>query len=124
MKELKSQLTTLITREPNTADQNPYTSKPDITPEAILSIKAFITKVKRPRLSRFMGRVKMMTMGRKKALSIPSMAAAKKAEKKLLTRIPSSRYEANIIAPVKINHLVKIPFIALLQQFGYTEFLM
>ncbi len=78
-------------KEPNTAVQNPYTSKPGITPETILSRNAFIKKVKKPRLIMFMGRVKKSAMGRKKAFSMPRMAAANNAEKKPLTRIPSSR---------------------------------
>ena len=119
MKELSTQLTRLMRREPNRADQNPETSKPGITPEAIFSMKALIKKVKRPKLNILMGRVKMMTIGLKNALSRPSMAAAKKAEKKLLTRIPSSKYEAIIIAPVKINHLKKMPFIGFLPVFGF-----
>jgi hypothetical protein len=119
MKELSTQLTRLMRREPNTADQNPETSKPGITPEAIFSMKALIKKVKRPKLNILMGRVKMMTIGLKNAFSRPSMAAAKKAEKKLLTRIPSSKYEAIIIAPVKINHLKKMPFIVFLLVFGF-----
>jgi len=88
---VRLQLTILIKSEPNTADQNPETSNPDIIPEAIISIIAFITKVKSPRVSIFMGRVSINIIGRKKALSIPNIAAAKNAEKKPLTRIPSSK---------------------------------
>ena len=116
MKELSTQLTRVMRREPNTADQNPETSKPGITPEAIFSMKALIKKVKRPKLNILMGSVKMMTIGLKNAFSMPNMAAAKKAEKKPLTRIPSSKYEAMIIAPVKISHLKKIPFIVYLHE--------
>jgi hypothetical protein len=86
-----NKLTTLITREPNTAVQNPWTSKPGMTPDTILSIRAFITKVKRPKVRIFMGSVKRITIGRKKALSTPNMAAAKKAEKKPLVRMPSRK---------------------------------
>jgi hypothetical protein len=82
-------------------------------------MKALIKKVKRPKLNILMGRVKMMTIGLKNAFSMPSMAAAKKAEKKPLTRIPSSKYEAIIIAPVRISHLKKMPFIVVLPRFGF-----
>ncbi len=116
IKELRTQLTKLIRREPNTADQKPKTSKPGMTPEAILSMKALIKNVNRPRLNILIGRVKMMTIGLKNAFSMPNMAAAKKAEKKPLTRIPSSKYEAMIIAPVKISHLTKIPFTVFLHE--------
>jgi hypothetical protein len=115
-KELRPQLTELIRREPNTADQKPKTSKPGMTPEAIFSMKALIKKVNRPRVKILIGRVKMMTIGLKNAFSMPKMAAAKKAGKKPLTRIPSSKYEAMIIAPVKISHLTKIPFIIFLHE--------
>jgi hypothetical protein len=116
IKELRTQLTKLIRREPNTADQKPKTSKPGMTPEAIFSIKALIKKVNRPRLNILIGRVKMMMIGLRNAFSMPNMAAAKKAGKKPLTRIPSSKYEAMIIAPVKISHLKKIPFIVYLHE--------
>ena len=42
------------------------------------------------------------------------MAAAKKAEKKLLTCIPPIRYDETIIATVKMSHRRKIPFICYL----------
>jgi hypothetical protein len=89
MKELRIQLTILIISDPNTADQNPWTSKPEITPEAIMSIRALMTKVKRPRVSMLMGRVKTISIGLKTAFSMPSMAAARRAEEKPLTCIPS-----------------------------------
>jgi hypothetical protein len=91
MKEVINQLIKLIKREPKTADQNPATSNPGITPEAIMSNIAFITKVKNPRVNMFIGRVMINKNGRKKAFSMPRMAAAKKAEKKPLTCIPSSK---------------------------------
>jgi hypothetical protein len=108
--ELRSQLTRLIRNEPNTAGQNPYTSKPEMTPETILSKNAFIRKVNRPRLRIFIGSVRMRAMGRKKAFNMPRIAAADKAEKKPLTCIPSSRYDVTTIAPVRVNHLKIIPF--------------
>jgi hypothetical protein len=49
------------------------------------------SKVNKPRLIIFIGRVKSSAMGRKKAFSMPRMAAADNAEKKPLTCIPSSR---------------------------------
>ena len=111
IKELKIQLTTLMIREPKTADQKPYISNPEITPEAILSKRAFMIKVKSPKVRIFMGSVRRIRMGRKKAFKIPKMAAAKKAEKKFLTCIPAIMYEANMMATVNISHLTRIPFI-------------
>ena len=71
-----------------------------------------LTKVKRPRVIMFMGRVRIISSGRKKAFSIPRMAAAKKALKKPVTLIPSSTYEASIIAAVRISHLMRSPGIS------------
>jgi hypothetical protein len=51
-------------------------------------------------------------MGLKKAFRMPRMAAAKKAEKKPLTSIPVTMYEANSIAAVKMSHLTKSPLIS------------
>jgi hypothetical protein len=115
-KEVRIELTRLINRDPNTADQNPETSNPDITPDTIISIIALITKVKIPRVNIFMGRVNINIIGRKKAFSIPKIAAAKRAEEKPLMRMPSSRYDVTMMATVKINHLRKVPFINFLHE--------
>jgi len=89
IKELKAQLTKLMSKDPKTADQKPYTLNPDIMPEAILSSMAFIIKVKRPRLRIFIGRVSKIRIGRKKAFRMPRTAAANNALEKLFTCIPS-----------------------------------
>lgn len=73
----------LINREPKMAVQNPWTSNPGITPDAIFNISALITKVNIPRVSTFIGSVKTSAMGLKMAFKMPSKAAAKNAEKKL-----------------------------------------
>ena len=57
IKEVINQLIRLINREPKTADQNPATSNPEITPEAIMSNIALITKVKKPSVNMLIGRV-------------------------------------------------------------------
>ena len=85
MNEFSSQLMILIIKEPKTADQNPWTSKPGITPEAIFNIRALITKVKKPRVKILMGRVKISAIGLNRAFKMPSMAAAQNAEKNPLT---------------------------------------
>jgi hypothetical protein len=115
-KEVRIELTRLINSDPNTADQNPETANPDITPDTIISIIALITKVKIPKVNMFMGRVNINRMGRKKAFSMPKIAAAKSAEEKPLMRIPSSRYDVTMMATVKINHLRKSPFINFLHE--------
>ena len=86
-----NQLMMLIIKDPKTADQNPITSKPVITTAAIFSISALMTKVKKPRDKIFIGRVNTSAIGLKKALRIPSMAAAKSADKNPLIWMPSSR---------------------------------
>jgi hypothetical protein len=53
--------------------------------DAILSIKAFIIKVKRPRVIMLIGRVRIRSKGLKKRFKSPMAAAAKKADKKPLT---------------------------------------
>jgi hypothetical protein len=75
---------------------------------------AFIRKVKRPRLRMLIGSVSKMRMGRKKAFRMPRMAAAKKALKNPLTCMPSIRYEADMMATVKMSHLRKRPLILVL----------
>ena len=111
IKDVSSQLTILIKSEPKTADQKLRTSKPEIKPETIISIIAFTTNRKSPNVRTVMGSVNIINMGRKIALSIARAAAAKKAEKKPLTYIPSIKYEARIIEQVRINHLIKNPCI-------------
>ena len=91
IKEFSNQLITLINNDPNTAVQKPITSKPAITAEAIFNINALMTKVKKPRDKILIGRVNTSAIGRKKAFRIPSIAAAKRAEKNPLIWIPSSR---------------------------------
>jgi hypothetical protein len=117
--ELRAQLTTLMITEPRTAAQNPRTSNPEITPDAILSNRALMIKVKRPRVRILMGRVRIISMGRKKAFKTPRIAAAKNALKKPLTWMLSNTYEATMIAAVKTSHLMSIPFISITSFIRY-----
>jgi len=91
MKEFSNQLMILINKDPNMADQKPITSKPVITAEAIFNIRALMTKVKKPRDNILIGSVSRSAIGLKKAFRIPSMAAAKRADKNPLIWMPSSR---------------------------------
>ena len=83
-KAFKSQLITLIRKDPKMAVQKPWTLNPGITPEAIFSMSALMINVNRPRLKMLIGRVSSSAIGRKKAFRNPSIAAAKTAEKKPL----------------------------------------
>jgi len=68
-------------------------------------------KVNSPNVSMLRGKVRRRITGRKKAFKIPRIAAAKNAEKKPLTRMPSMRYEARMIDAVRTNHLNRMPLI-------------
>jgi hypothetical protein len=57
-----------------------------------------------------MGRVMSRAIGLKNAFKMPRIAAARNAEKKLFTWIPSKRYAVRMMAPVRVSHLMKIPF--------------
>ena len=91
IKEFSNQLIILINNEPKMAVQKPVTSKPAIIPEAIFNISALMIKVKKPSERILIGRVNTSAIGRKNAFRIPSIAAAKSAEKNPLIWIPSSR---------------------------------
>lgn len=91
MKEVISQLTMLIIRDPNKADPNPATENPGMTPDTIIKSMAFITKVKRPRVKMLIGKVIKNNIGRKNAFSIPNNPEANKADKNPLAWIPSIR---------------------------------
>jgi hypothetical protein len=88
-----------------------------MTPEAIFSSSALITKVKRPKVMILIGSVNMNRIGRNKAFKIPRTAAAQKALKNPLTLMPSIRYEAAVMATVSMNHLIKIPIITCSSKF-------
>ena len=60
------------------------------TKDAVFSIRALITKVKKPRVRILIGRVIRSAMGLKSAFKIPSMAAARNAARNPSTWIPFS----------------------------------
>lgn len=80
--------TAVRTSEPQKAGQNPATLKPLTMLEVSQNIRAFITRVKIPKLKIFIGKVKINKIGRIRALIIPNINAAIKAEKKLETDMP------------------------------------
>lgn len=77
--ELTTQLTTHIIRAPQKAGQNPATKKPFTMEEASQNIKALITKVKSPSVSRLIGSVKIIRIGRISAFIKPKIKAATNA---------------------------------------------
>ncbi len=86
----KNQLTMLMTMAPKTVLQNPTTLKPGIIP-AILSKRALIRKVKRPKDMMLSGNVKISRIGLKNMFRKPMAAAANNAAKKPVTFMFSIR---------------------------------
>jgi len=84
---VRIQLTRLIRRDPTSAPQNPLTLNPGTTADTSQSIKALMTRRKRPRVRRVRGRVKKTRMGLMTALTRASKNAAAKAERNPLTEI-------------------------------------
>ncbi len=78
-KELTAQLMSHMISAPQNAGQNPATEKPFTTDDANKNIRALITKVKRPSVSMFIGRVKRRRTGRIKAFINPKIKAATNA---------------------------------------------
>jgi hypothetical protein len=89
--DVNNQLTRLISKDPNTADQNPCTSNPEIKIDTKFNKNALMINVKKPSDKRFIGSVTINSMGRINALRIPRIAAAKKAERNPVEWIPSNR---------------------------------
>ena len=68
-------------------------------------------KVNRPNDTIFMGRVKTIRNGLRRAFRMPRAAAARMAERKPLTNMPSIVYDAKIMETVRMSHRIKIPAI-------------
>ena len=71
-----TQLVRLTTIAAKTADQKPATRKPGRNQATSMIISALMTSRKRPSVSNVIGRVRMMMIGRTKALTTPSSSAA------------------------------------------------
>src|SRR3984957_9361237 len=71
-----TQLVRLTTIAAKTADQKPATRKPGKNQATSMIISALITSRNSPSVSKVMGRVRMMMIGRTKALTTPSRSAA------------------------------------------------
>jgi len=67
------------------AHKNPSTWNPGTSHSVITTIRALITKLKRPKVKRVSGRVKTKTRGFTKMLTTPKTSATTKAVKKLST---------------------------------------
>jgi hypothetical protein len=76
---------------PKNADQNPFTAKPGTKKVANLSISAFITKRKIPKVRIEIGRVRIFNINPSVALIRPITTAASRADQKFLISNPGIR---------------------------------
>src|SRR5438874_1295469 len=76
MNTLSTKLTRLSSSAPTSAEPKLSTVKPRTSALVISSISALITNVKRPSVSRLIGRVSSRTIGRTSAFRMPSTSAA------------------------------------------------
>lgn len=79
---------------------------------AIRIMRAFMTNVKRPKVTIVIGRVRMISTGFIRTLIIPRTTAVTRAAVKLAICTPGRRYEAAIMTSALITQLIKI-FISL-----------
>jgi hypothetical protein len=80
-------LTKLISKAAQNAFQKLVISKPGTIPDDRYSRKAFIIKVKRPKLNMFIGRVRKISTGLTKTFNIPKTSEAKTRTFKSSNRI-------------------------------------
>ena|SRR3989338_6154398 len=90
------------------AQRKPETAKPGTMASASIMSKAFITKIKRPRVSTVIGRVRIMSKGFTSALISPSTSANTRATKKLDTVTPGNIYATASITSADTSQLINI----------------
>ena len=86
------------TIEPNSALQKLSTSSPGVSHPASISNNAFKTKLKRPIVTKFIGRVMISNAGFKIVLMSAIITQANIAVMKLLTSIPGITHAVKTIA--------------------------
>ena len=89
----------------NIADQNPSTANPGTILVTSKIIRAFITKLKSPKVSILIGNVKRTIKGFIKRLMIPKTIPTNTAVQKPLTCTPGKRYALITIARPLIRKL-------------------
>jgi hypothetical protein len=77
------------------------------------NIKALITNMKSPKVTRVIGKVRIIKIGLIKAFNNPRMAAPMIAAPRLSTLIPGIKYAANSIATLIMIHAKRILMIPL-----------
>ena len=87
-KSLINQFITLIIKAPKNAGQNPATANPFTTVATNQNNKALITKVNKPKVKIFTGKVKNTNIGFNKAFNKPNNKAVIKAVYQPETEIP------------------------------------
>lgn len=92
--------------EPNNAAQKPATINPATSFATSKNIRALITNVKSPKVSRFKGSVKTKIIGRIKTFTSPIINAANKAVEKFKKLIPGTTQAVNSKAAANNNHLI------------------
>jgi hypothetical protein len=85
------------------AEINPATQNPGIKKDAIIIMKALITRVKNPSVKRFIGKVNSNIIGLTKILRAPKTKTTIMATQKLAREIPGKMYAAIATAKAFIN---------------------
>lgn len=88
---LMIQLAIVMNRAPQKAEAKSATSNPGTNEEANQNSSALITKVNKPRVKMFTGKVKMIRIGFMRALINPKTRAAISADKKLWIVMPGTK---------------------------------
>ncbi len=97
------------TRLKSTALINPPTTNPETIVETSSTIKAFMTKLKRPRVKIVMGNVSIVKIGLITAFTIPKTTETITAVIKESTFTPGKRYAVIKIATPPSSKLINIP---------------
>ena len=92
----------------NIAHQKPITSNPGTIQATSITSKAFITKIKSPKVKMLIGKVKITRIGLITAFTIPSISATNNATTNVVTVTPGKKYAATKIINVIISQLIKI----------------
>ena len=99
--------------DPNNAAKNPVTIKPETITETSQNSKAFIIKVNKPNVSKFIGIVKSINIGFMKIFMMPITKAAHNAGIKPVRLTPGTTQAINSKDRAKSIHLIIISSIAL-----------
>ena len=94
--------------EPKSALQKPSTVKPGVKCPASINKSALITRLKRPSVTRFIGRVMRYTSGFKIALMSPIITTAINADWSPVMLIPGISHAINRITREYKNHLKSV----------------